>query len=208
MSTFAERQPGLYPTALRGRWGIAWGRAFGAQKDDVVTAAKDAVKSGFVAIAPADALPRHAADVALPLLPGETDAQLRARVAGAWDFWPMAGTLAGLETAADLLGYVDRTIRTARDLSRDPWAQWFIFVADHGVTRKRTWGGSGTWGSGVWGSDASRDYVRRVRGLLRLVSNARDRGWVVLSLSTPGWWGSGTWGAPSTWGGPNIRWKV
>ena len=120
MSTFAERQPGLYPTALRGRWGIAWGRAFGAQKDDVVTAAKDAVKSGFVAIAPADALPRHAADVALPLLPGETDAQLRARVAGAWDFWPMAGTLAGLETAADLLGYVDRTIRTARDLSRDP----------------------------------------------------------------------------------------
>ena len=52
MSTFADRQPGLHPTRLRGRWGRAWGAAFGAEKDDVVTAAKDAVKSGFVLMAP------------------------------------------------------------------------------------------------------------------------------------------------------------
>lgn len=208
MSTFEGRQPGLHPTRLAGPWGRRWGAAFGAQKDLVVAAAKLAVKSGFVRLAPADALPRHAADAALPLLPGETDEQLRTRVAAAWDFWPTAGTLAGLETAADLLGYVDRTIRTARALERDPWAQWFLFVADHGITRTRTWGAPDAWGAGVWGSDASQDYARRVRGLLRLVSNARDRGWVVLSLSTPGWWGSGTWGAPSTWGGKNIRWKV
>lgn len=208
MSTFAERQPGLYPTALAGRWGRRWGAAFGAQKDAVVTAAKDAVKSGFVRLAPADALPRHAADAALPLLPGESDAALRLRIAGAWDFWPAAGTLAGLETAADLLGYVDRAIHTARDLSRDPWAQWFLFTTDHSIAL-RAWGAPATWGTGVWGSDASRDYARRVRGLLRLVSNARDRGWVVLSLNTPGWWGSGTWSAGSaSWGGKNIRWKV
>jgi len=82
VSTFAARQPGLYPTALRGQWGAAWGGAFGAQKDDVVTRGKLAAKSGFVRLAPADALARHAADVALPLLPGEADADLRARVAG------------------------------------------------------------------------------------------------------------------------------
>lgn len=207
MSTFAERQPGLYPTRLRGRWGRAWGRAFGLEKDDVVTAAKDAVKSGFVLMAPVDALARHARDVALEQLPGESDASLRARVAAAWDFWPWAGTRTGLETAANLLGYLDASIRTARDLSRDPWAQWFLFTTDHTVTRNRTWGAPAKWGAGVWGSDASRDYARRVRRLLRIVSNARDIGWVVLTLTEPGVWGTGTWGT-GTWGGKNVRWRV
>jgi hypothetical protein len=46
-----------------------------------------------------------------------------------------------------------------------------------------------------------------VRRLLRIVSNARDIGWVVLTLTEPGVWGTGTWGT-GTWGGKNVRWRV
>ena len=206
MSTFAERQPGLYPTALRGRWGIAWGRAFGAQKDDVVTAAKDAVKSGFVAIAPADALPRHAADALLPMLPGESDTALRARVRGAWDFWPWAGTRTGLEVAIGLLGFTVYQLSTGYELGAPLWAQWVLVVTGTGVG-PRTWGAPGQWGTGVWGSDASRELSRRVRSFLRLVSNARDIGWVAIATSTPAVWGAGKWGS-GVWGSTVTRWRV
>lgn len=207
MSTFAARQPGLYPTALRGQWGAAWGRAFGLEKDDVVTDAKLAVKSSFVRLAPADALARHAADVVLPLLPGEADVDLRARVAGAWDTWPWAGTLAGLTAAVGLLGYATVEIRTARDFGLALWAQWFVIAYGTGISA-RPWGAPDTWGTGTWGSDASRDTVRRTRSYPRIMSNARDIGWVVISSSTPGVWGIGKWGAPAVWGGAVTRWRI
>lgn len=57
MPTFAEHLPGRLPTTLRGRWGAAFGRIFGAACDLVLDGAKDAVKAGFVASAPVDALP-------------------------------------------------------------------------------------------------------------------------------------------------------
>jgi len=207
VSTFEGRQPGLYPTALRGQWGAAWGGAFGAQKDDVVTRGKLAVKAGFVRLAPADALARHAADVVLPLLPGEADADLRARVAAAWDTWPWAGTSAGLSAAVTLLGYTNVEIRTARELGAALWAQWFVVAQDTLIT-SRPWGAPGVWGDGTWGSSASRDFVRRTRGYLRLMSNARDIGWVVISDSSPGIWGLGGWGTPAVWGGVVTRWRI
>lgn len=207
MSTFEARQPGLYPTALRGRWGAAWGGCFGAQKDDVVSRAKLSVKSGLVALAPADALPRHADDARFPLLPGEADASLRVRVRAAWDFWPWAGTAAGLQSVVTLLGYTNAEIFTAHDLGATPWAQWFIVALDTLIT-SRPWGAPGAWGDGTWGSSASRDFVRSTRTFMRLVSNARDVGWVVISDASPGIWGRGGWGTPAVWGGVVTRWRI
>lgn len=208
MSTFTLRQPGLYPTALRGPWGTAWGAAFGAEKDIIVTYAKLAVKSGFVLLAPEDALERHGRDVSLEQLPGETSTAYRTRIAGAWDTWPWAGTRTGLTTVFTLLGLTVR-IATAAELARTPWAQWWAFATSTGWTR-RTWKtGSEFWGSGVWGSTAARDDVRRIRRLARQFSNARDRGWVVILQSSPGVWGApSTWGAPGVWGARNPRWRV
>lgn len=208
MSTFTLRQPGLYPTALRGPWGTAWGAAFGAEKDIIVTYAKLAVKSGFVLLAPEDALERHGRDVSLEQLPGETSTAYRTRIAGAWDTWPWAGTRAGLETVFTLLGLTVR-LATAAELGRTPWAQWWAFATGTGWTR-RTWKtGSEFWGSGVWGSTATRDDVRRIRRFARQFSNARDRGWVVILQSSPGVWGApSTWGAPGVWGARNPRWRV
>jgi hypothetical protein len=43
MPTFAEHLPGRLPTTLRGRWGAAFGRIFGAACDLVLDSAKDGV---------------------------------------------------------------------------------------------------------------------------------------------------------------------
>lgn len=206
--TYATYLPSLLRGPLAGPWGSRWLGAVGAQLDAALGGALDAGTLVGPLRAPVDALAEFAADRALEQLPAESDRSFRARVHGAWAFWPWAGTRGGLETAADLLGYTIRVTRTARDLGRDPWAQWFLFATDYSRSW-RAWGGAGTWGAGVWGSDAPRDEVRRARRFLRLVSNARDRGWLVFVLSLPGWWGCGAWGdASATWGGKNIRWKV
>ena len=207
MSTFEERQPALHPTRLAGKWSRRWGAAFGAAKDAVVDAAKLAVKSGFVALAPADALPRHAADVLLPQLAGESDDALRARILGAWDFWPTAGTLGGLSIALGLLGYTQVDIRTGRQFGRSLWAQWFAVAYGTGWT-SRFWGEVKGWSTGTWGSTASRDTVRASRRFLRLVSNGRDIGWLVIGTAAPSVWGLGTWGTLSAWNGAVTRWRI
>lgn len=204
--TLAVYQADLQP--LQGRWARAWGRSLGAEKDRTVERARQAVLAGAVTRCPADALPLLGADAQLEQLPGETAASFRARIAGAWDTWPWAGTRTGLGTIFTLLGLTVR-LATAAELSRTPWAQWWAFASGTGWTR-RVWGAATkAWGSGVWGSTATRDDVRRVRRFARQFSNARDRGWVVILQSSPGVWGApSTWGAPGVWGARNPRWRV
>ena len=208
MTDYADYQPGLYPTALAGPYGTAWGSSQGTMKDRVITLAIDAVDAGLVLRCTDDALPMLGADVSLEQLPGETSTAYRTRIAGAWDTWPWAGTRTGLETVFTLLGLTVR-LATAAELGRTPWAQWWAFASATGWIR-RTWKtGSEFWGSGVWGSTATRDDVRRIRRFARQFSNARDRGWVVILQSSPGVWGApSTWGAPGVWGARNPRWRV
>lgn len=209
MDTFADYQPALYPTALQDPYGQSWGRAHGTMKDRTVTLAVGAVDAGMVLRAPEDALPYLGADVALEQLPGESSASYRTRIAAAWSVWPWAGTRTALVTVfAQLYPTATTHLATASELSRAPWAQWWAFITPSTLTR-RAWGAPATWGSGVWGSTATRTSVRTARRLARQFSNARDRGWIVSLLSSPGVWGApATWGAPGVWGGRNPRWSV
>lgn len=208
MTDYATYQPSLHPTGLAGPYGLAWGASQGTMKDRVITLATDALDAGLVLRCTADALPLLGADVALEQLPGETSTSYRARILGAWDTWPWAGTRTGLESVFTLLG-LTVTLATATELSRLPWAQWFAFASATGWTRRAWTSGTATWGSGVWGSTATRDDVRRVRRFARRFSNARDRGWVVILQSSPGVWGApAVWGAPGVWGARNPRWRV
>ena len=169
--------------------------------------ARDAVTAGHPSRAPADSLEHHLADRSLERLPGEADASVRARVRGAWTFWPTAGRLDGLTVSVGLLGYATVEISTGAQFGLARWAQWFVVAYGTGV-KARQWGAPATWGSGVWGSDATRERVRAARRFLRLISNARDIGWLIFSSSTPGVWGLGTWGAPAVWGGAVTRWRI
>lgn len=216
--TFAEYLVGLFPTFLRGRWGRLWGEKHGAAADLALDGAKDAVRAGFVASAPADALPHLVADSALLGLPGETADQRRERIAGAWEVWAWAGTRHGLEVVAGQLGFEHYRLKTSADFApglppghrADLWARWWLFVYAHPWTRTE-WGAA-TWGSGTWGSSATAADVARVKGALRTVTNARDRGTVRLFFggTTSGGWGLGTWGG-GKWGDAGtsfIDWTV
>lgn len=217
MSTFAEHLPGRFPTSLRGRWGAAFGRILGAACDLVLDGAKDAVKAGFVASAPVDALPRLLADASMEALPGETSSAQRARVAAAYETWELAGTFAGLDLAAAQLSFEGYTFRTARsflpglppDHRADLPSTWWLFVPSFGHPWQRTEWGAGTWGSGTWGSNASLADVARVKRPLRSQSPARARGFVRLYFDGATGWGLGSWGA-GFWGpsGSWIDWTV
>lgn len=213
MGTFAEYLPGLFPTFLRGRWGRAFGRAFGLVTDVCLAGAKAAAKVGFVDLAPSDALPYLLADANLEGLPGETTDGQRGRVAVAFDTWELAGTHAGLQLALTQLG-VTGTFRRwpewAPDLPPDThpefWATWHCTIRDHGWTDDGTWGDPGTWGDGgTWDSSAPAADVAQMRRLLRAQMNARDRGFVrlVLAADVDFWepatpWDNGVWSDSST----------
>ena len=208
MTLYRDYQPALHPTALAGPYGTSWGASQGTMKDRVITLAVDAVDAGLVLRCTADALPLLGADVALPRIPLESDAEYRVRIAGAWETWRWAGTRTALELVATQFELTVR-ITTAHDLGRVPWAQWFMFTDMAAPFVRRAWDTGSTWGSGVWGSDASREGVRAIKAQLRRFSNARDRGWFVTLQSTPGVWGApSTWGAPGVWGGRNPRWRI
>jgi len=211
MTSYADYQPGLYPTGLAGPWGTAWGRSQGTMKDRVITLAIDAVDAGLVLRCPDDALPLLGADVSLEQLPLDDADSYRARIAAAWETWRWAGTRTALTLVFAQLNPEGSTrIATAHELGRTPWAQWWAFLTQPSPPGPRTWSTSGSWGHGVWGSAVPRATVRTVRRLARQFSNARDRGWAVALRSSPGVWGApSTWNAGAgTWGARNPRWRV
>jgi len=217
MTDYADYQPGLYPTALAGPYGTAWGSSQGTMKDRVITLAIDAVDAGLVLRCTDDALPMLGADVSLEQLPGELDAAYRTRIAGAWDTWPWAGTRTGLLTVATQLGYANAVLLTAREwgvpLASTLWARWWLLVAptDHAFLAEDAWG-AGTWGDGgTWGSDATPAEVALHRRAFRQFTNARDIGWVRFAFNNTDYWGdpgglfnSGKWGSDPAY----VEWRV
>ena len=217
MTDYADYQPGLYPTALAGPYGTAWGSSQGTMKDRVITLAIDAVDAGLVLRCTDDALPLLGADAQLEQLPGELDAAYRTRIAGAWDTWPWAGTRTGLLTVATQLGYANAVLLTAREwgvpLASTLWARWWLLVAptDHAFLAEDAWG-TGTWGDGgTWGSDATVAEVALHRRSFRQFTNARDIGWLRFAFNNTDYWGDpggifnhGKWGSDPAY----VEWRV
>ena len=211
--TFEASQPGRGPTFLLGRWGRAWGASFGAAKDRLVDAAKDAVRVGLVYLAPVDALPLLLADAALEGLPGETSDQQRARVAASFDVWELAGLLGGLSLALDQLGLTGTFRRWPEyapglppggDASK--WATWLCTITTHPWTDDGAWDDPGTWDDGgTWDSTATVADVARMRRLFRAQMGASHRGFLrlVFTAGVDFWgpdtpWDHGTWTDDST----------
>ncbi len=215
MSTYRDWQPTLHPTALRGTWGTAWAASLGAEKDALLSLAKEAVTARLIGAAPSDALDLIGADRDLERGRSEGDASWRDRIAGAWESWSWLGTRYGIGAAVGLLGYGHPAVISWRSLPWDTnatrWAR--LRIAFRG---RASWVGT-PWGSWAWGArvvqpietaDAAtaRAQLRRV---LRKWINARDRVEVV-QIDRGGFlWGRFRWGAApysttvaTYWGAP------
>lgn len=217
MSTYAEYFVSLLPTWLRDPYGRAWGGVYGAAADTAVAVAKDAIHAGNVLDAPDDALPRLGADTLIERLPDEDADTHRARITGAWETWPWAGTRTALETVAAQLDFHGVVVRTAREWgmadASTRWARWWVIVTlgDPWIA-DGTWGDPGDWDDGgTWDSDASVESVATVRRLFRRFSNARDQGFVrfVFDENVDFWgpdepWDHGTWDDPPA----SMDWRI
>lgn len=123
--TYAQHQQDLMPGALRGPYGLAWARAQGTLKDQLVTRARQSVYLGGVSDpegrgrqAPDDALARLGADASLDRSPLDTAATYRARLAAAWEVHGWAGTPYGYAYALSL---TSAQIRGARFVAQYQW---------------------------------------------------------------------------------------
>ena len=229
--TYAQHQQDLMPGALRGPYGLAWARAHGTLKDQLVARTRQSVYAGGVSDpegrgreAPADALPRLGLDAEIERAPSETDASYRARIAGAWESWSWLGTRYGITYAVGLLGYGYPAIVAWRtlpwDSRSDLWARLRAFFLG-----RAAWTGA-AWGAWSWGSRLVEDIeaadpatVRpQLRRTLRQWVNARDRVFTVtVARGENLWgmfvWGEGTWASatvdvwgPPEWGSSEATW--
>jgi hypothetical protein len=200
-TTLAAYQADLTP--FQGRWGRAWALSVGASKDVTVERARQAVLAGAVTRAPTDALPMLGADVALPRYSVEGTEDYRARILGAWDLWPWAGTASVLLTVAAQIGLAGPVLLTARQWglpdAATRWARWWMLLGPQPnvpIASDGAWGDPGTWGDGgTWDSDAPAALIADLRAAFRRFSNARDRGFVRFAFtdSTDYWGDGGVW---------------
>ena len=144
MSAFRDWQPTLHPTALRGRWGTAWAASLGAEKDTLLSLAKEAVTARFVDAAPSDALALHGHDRDLERSPIDTAATFRARIAASWDVWSRAGTPYGYAYALSLTSVQIRGARFVAQYQWTPpdgltslWSRFWVLVWTGALTAGR-----------------------------------------------------------------------
>jgi hypothetical protein len=123
--SYAQHQQDLMPGALRGPYGLAWAKAQGTLKDQLVTRARQSVYLGGAVDpegrgrqAPDDALARLGADAQLERSPIDTAATYRTRIAAAWEVHGWAGTPYGYAYALSL---TSAQIRGARFVAQYQW---------------------------------------------------------------------------------------
>lgn len=95
----------LVPPWLRQPKGEAFVRGLGEGKDWLAHRLRQSVLSRFFSYATADALNYGAAERQLLRAPTDTDAQFAARLRGAWNVWPWAGTPFGVLSELKASGY-------------------------------------------------------------------------------------------------------
>ncbi len=192
-------------------------RAHGDALDVLAEKAKDATKSGFVAVAPTDALPYHGFARSLPKFAGEMDAAHRARLLAAWETWGTAGTREGPLDEGGTYGLVGMLeaalpgatvqVKAYRDpylgpLRRGYWSEFWVVLSDVPWT-PRVWG-TGTWSETVtWGSDATHAEVETLKGIVRTFKAAHE--WCPAIVVV---FEGRTWGDGSEWGDPGVVWDA
>jgi len=164
------------PAWLKGLWGQRWINALGGKQDALVTHAKDGTKSRYPDIAPSGALPYIGDERGIEKAPGESDADYRLRLWGAWETWQWSGTSIGVYNGLVTCGL------TVSDWLGTPWWSWLS-----------TWPETGH----VWIMNAA-DWTDCPDGDDDPAHWARF--WVVIDGYAEGFSSDGTWGSGGTWG--------
>jgi hypothetical protein len=204
--SYERYQLQLAPPWLRQKTGRAWLEAHGQQKDALVQLVLEAVIARFIQSAPEDALDSLGRDRGLRRYPDERLEAWRARVLGAWDFWILGGTLAGVELMLETLGYQASVYEHFRS---DPtiWSEFTVFLRDENRDFTAAGWGEFAWGATdhFWGSSVRLSETVRVREVVDLVKAAHSKARTIMFIAEgfawgePGFtWGQLAWGGRST----------
>lgn len=111
-------------------WGKRWGAMLGRFVDLVSGengAAHEAARIRFLSRAPSDALPFAAADADVPrFVSGDTEGELRTRIADAWGFHTRVGKEAGIAEVLEIVGF-------------DPTKVWILDTSTGSYAFNTTW---------------------------------------------------------------------
>jgi hypothetical protein len=221
----------LVPTAFQDAVGQAFVGALASGVDAAIDRIAQSVKAKLSGLSPADALAAVGAERIIERGPNETDAAYVARLQGAWDTWPWAGTPYGMLQAFKGLGYpntgvVIAQVRGGRVCSLDAGGNLVVAAAGNALwctdSLKDPYGSPydqpfwskfdvifvspflASWGAGATLPGSSSDEVNRIRRLIAAWKPAHATCNRIAVLTTSKWWGypvSQVWGAAGNWGG-------
>jgi len=191
MPTYEEHRVALLPSWMRSDTDVAFQEVIGAEQDDLVDRAKQAVKVRFIGECPADALAGHGVDSQIERGPSETDTQYRARLLGRWETHPWRGLETSILAALALYGLANVLMFTRRDGYDDGNAHWwsrFWLVIDQ-IHDYKAWafGAPLPFGSGImFGSTMQVDELKTLRRVVRSTRCGSEVG-VEFNVIYSGW---------------------
>lgn len=189
-----------------------------APLDDLVLKTRTLMLARLVPYAPEAVLMQIGSERGIRRFPGEPLGTYRTRVAAAWSWWRMAGTLPGMKRLLELSGYQASIVEHFRDPDRERWAEFSIVVTPTiPPVPDASWGQNDQFGAAGahWGYQL---YAVPPSSLVELINeikpgHARLRR-LVFTLGDSAWgagerWGSQSspatlnpWGSP--WGEPSV----
>jgi len=196
--TYQDYAQSLAPVWLRGEAATTEIRARAAPLDDLVLRLRTLMLARLIGDAPEEPLMMIGSERGIRRFPSEPLSTYRRRVAGAWRWWTIAGTLPGMVELLELSGYAATVTEHFRDPDQPHWAEFSIHVVPlRPLIKDAIWGAQNDY------SDAETHWGYRIDGvpvssLVELVreikpAHARLRR---LTFAT----GRGVWGGSDTWG--------
>lgn len=200
----------IAPRVLRGEAGKRFAGAMALLFDWLAEGGRQAVRAFWIGDRPGngpayDALGPAGEETSLPRYPGETWAHYHARLARAWNDWPLAGDESSIQGQLAAAGFPNAVIYYPPDWPAylTTWSQFVVFFAtgQHPVTgagppyASFTWGDGTTYGpTGITGGQ-----LQTIHSIIRKFKPGH---WVCKSIvfELRGW----TYGTAHKWGDPGL----
>lgn len=128
LELYKKYQPELAPPWLQGPVGIPWLQTHGTVKDQQIGLLIAIVRARQARDAPWDALGRIGFTTQLERYYGETQEEYRARLQKPFEFWETAGTVAGLTSVLEGMGFNVIVIEHFV-FQKDIWAEFSVWLA-------------------------------------------------------------------------------